>query len=576
MSSTVETRARAWTVDARVGSTTTTGDSDGTRVTRYALHRPRDDADDVLFDRFDGEYYYFYDDGEEEERVERDWGRGRGGAGRRRGTRARGRARGRTTGGALKSSRTSTKTRVRCGWCACAASLGGCEKYAALAPHPTRALGECLDVCAPCHTFLSTGSWGRDETTGQFLQCQLCGQGGEERVAYLCDACSVNVLCVQCAPILGAEKHEALKRNPDETFVCLACDSTPIKYWRDPKSRASPCGQPRVIQIDGKPSTKSIRTVSVVGRRQQPGQGNEFLCQVTTCCGRSECQVESEWVSESALMDTEMQQAITDYTQLRMQWKHRGGTIKAEKVLTKGWLNTYEYVHANGRPTDGDIIPFGVNVMEGALTDDEIHEAERGILELTRKALQGDLGGDPFVTKAGTTSRIKLFFGFAYEKRSDSRNKPQRLIKNVPGIDDPLAAPLHKLAKTLQKRGVFAPDFVPNQYVLNIYGRAGAYLMAHKDALHLFEGPIYGVRLFNPRILSFAPDGHMRINVDRGMIDVMQSVGSVTSMDGFAKEDVQHSIPRLSGVDPDYFSCSVIFRMAKRDAVRSAIETLPV
>ena len=275
-------------------------------------------------------------------------------------------------------------------------------------------------------------------------------------------------------------------------------------------------------------------------------------------------------------MDTEMQQAITDYTQLRMQWKHRGGTIKAEKVLTKGWLNTYEYVHANGRPTDGDIIPFGVNVMEGALTDDEIHEAERGILELTRKALQGDLGGDPFVTKAGTTSRIKLFFGFAYEKRSDSRNKPQRLIKNVPGIDDPLAAPLHKLAKTLQKRGVFAPDFVPNQYVLNIYGRAGAYLMAHKDALHLFEGPIYGVRLFNPRILSFAPDGHMRINVDRGMIDVMQSVGSVTSMDGFAKEDVQHSIPRLSGVDPDYFSCSVIFRMAKRDAVRSAIETLPV
>jgi len=128
------------------------------------------------------------------------------------------------------------------------------------------------------------------------------------------------------------------------------------------------------------------------------------------------------------------------------------------------------------------------------------------------------------------------------------------------------------MADLLSCRGVLPHDFSVDQIVVNVYTSASSYLLAHKDACHLFDDGIYSVRLFNPRILAFAPSKHMRMNTDRGVVRALQSRGSVTAMTDFAKEEIQHCVPPMQIENRrDYFSASVVFRMANKRAIKSAL-----
>ena len=257
--------------------------------------------------------------------------------------------------------------------------------------------------------------------------------------------------------------------------------------------------------------------------------------------------VKSWFNEETDRLDNQTRRAIQDYTLRRLARAHRGGAVKSQTLHLNDADSpriVTEYVHASPLPANGDAVALGVEVHENVLTPAEIDAAEESISRLAQRALR-DEWKEPFVVNSSRgAGRLKIFFGFAYERvRQDSQIR--RLICDVPSIYDELAEPLHDLACKLQARGLFPSGFIPNQYVLNVYERASSYLLAHKDASHLFDGPIFTVRLFRPRVLAFAPDGHMCMNLDRGVVNVPQSIGSVTKMSGFAKESLQHCVPRV-------------------------------
>ena len=470
-------------------------------------------------------------------------------------------------------------TRVRAfGTCSCARSTSArdvCARWGGLRAHPVLATVTHDDdseawrrevlTCVGCYEFLTNGEWLRGED-GTFEQCVLCGHGDDSTIAFVCEKSGCGkVVCEPCVIATdGEERALFLKKNEDALFLCYECDLTRFRA--------------RLKEIN---EQTRVGVVTCVGIRSVRGVGNanmnQYLIQRAECAESGVARTTMRWIDDDPdFMDMECAKAIRNYVLMRTTWSERGGPVKTHQIIipSVGFpsLTVTEFVHCFPMQS-GELCNFGLSVYENVFSEGEITEFERNVFDLAVRARNGDFGGNPFIVQSPTAGRTKIFFGYAYEKGGASNAGKQRLVRGVPSVEDPRAAAMMRMSDALILRGVLPSGFSVDQIVVNVYDNARSYLLAHKDACHLFDKGIYSVRLFNPRIVDFAPDGYMRMNTDRGVVRVLQSRGSVTAMTGFAKESVQHCVPPMTHIpDCEYFSASVMFRMANRKAIKRAVE----
>jgi hypothetical protein len=447
-----------------------------------------------------------------------------------------------------------------------------CERWGVLKSHPVicmvsdggndDVIDDDVGTCPRCYHFLSNGEWARDVDGTQF-QCTLCGHGDEHTMAFLCETKGCDkIVCEPCVEAIeGQSQSYFYKKNADAAFVCYACDVARL-----------------LAQLKQRKEQPIISALACIGQRRNKNTNmNQYLIQKSECGESGVAKISQLWVDDDANYLTEEQSAaIYDWVLQKNKWTERGGPVKTQVVVsTHAAMNAVsvtEFMHCFPTYT-GEMCSFGLTIYENVFTYNELAEFEREIYELAMEARSGKYGGEPFIANAGaTTGRVKIFFGYAYEKAKPGQVMKQRLIRTVPGLDDPRATILCRMADLLSCRGVLPDDFTVDQIVVNVYMNASSFLLAHKDACHLFDDGIYSVRLFNPRILAFAPDKHMRMNTDRGVVRALQSRGSVTAMTEFAKEDIQHCVPPVPSVSREYFSASVMFRMANKNAIKRAVK----
>jgi len=450
-----------------------------------------------------------------------------------------------------------------------------CERWGALTSHPVLGVSrdalnnddadidDDVPTCSSCHDFLTSCVWARDDE-GTEVQCTVCGHGDERTMAFICEtsthACG-KIVCEPCVKAIEGETQLFFyKKNRDAVFVCYACDAARL-HARLRERREQPIAS----------------ALTCIGRRRNESTNvTQFLIQKSECGESGVAKISQLWVDDDANYLTEEQSgALQDWLLQRSKWVERGGPVKMQVVASPpGVLSNAivtEFMHVYPTYYD-EMCSFGLTIYENIFSNSELAEFERDIFELATDARNGNYGGEPFVANAGTAGRIKIFFGYAYEKAKPGKVEQQRLIGTVPGLDDPRATILCRMADLLSCRGVLPPDFSVDQIVVNVYTSAKSYLLAHRDACHLFDGGIFSVRLFNPRILAFAPSKHMRMNTDRGVVRALQSRGSVTAMTDFAKEEIQHCVPPMHIENRrDYFSASVVFRMANKRAIKNAL-----
>lgn len=204
--------------------------------------------------------------------------------------------------------------------------------------------------------------------------------------------------------------------------------------------------------------------------------------------------------------------------------------------------------------------------------EDECATVERKIDEVVKKANSGDYKTQ---TVDRTPLRCKYFFGEGYTYGSQLTQKgpgQERLYDK--GMVDDVPKWIYRLVVDRLVDAKVVPKGFVNCAVINDY-QPGGCIVSHIDPPHIFDRPIITVNFFSDSALCFGCKFAFKpMRTSKPVYSVPLLRGAVTTIDGYAADDVTHCI---RPEDVTSRRAVVILRRVRSDAPRlSDVQSLSV